>query len=75
MRGGKRESAPALQGVTLTGVTLRQGRGQNEVKEVKEGDAPQAAILLLDAFPWEGKVIRGRSENRICGIMMATMPF
>jgi hypothetical protein len=54
VRGGKRESAPALQGVTLASVTLRQGRRQNDVKE---GDAPQAAIPLLDAFPWEGEVL------------------
>jgi len=54
VRGDKRESAPAVHGVALTGVTLRQGRGQNEVKE---GDALQAAIALLDAFPWEGEAL------------------
>ena len=24
---------------------------------------------------WQGVGVRGRSENRICGIMMAAMPF
>ncbi len=52
----------------------RKGRAEGLREGLREGQllvVEQVLTRRFGALP----LLRGRSENRICGIMMATMPF
>jgi hypothetical protein len=65
--------------LTAGNVSPEEQQQANRIVRAKAGrispEQFEQGMRTAKIFPFRLPGLRGRSENRICGIMMATMPF